>query len=112
MAARAASAASAAVVDPDDGVHRPAALGQLPGGDAHHRRAQAEGEGDLRQGAELAADGHHHVGGADHQQVAGLAQPGGHRHLDVGVGMAPVVAGKDADRSGPRPPGRPGTPPP
>ena len=66
-----------------------------------HRLAQAEGEGDLGQGAELAAHGHHHVGGADDEQVAGLAQPGGHGHVDVGVGLAAVVAGEDADRSRP-----------
>ena len=40
-----------------------------PGGQADHRGAGAEGEGDLGEGAEAAADGDHGVAGADQEEV-------------------------------------------
>ena len=97
---RAASAASAGVDARTMGSSasasapalRPAAPAELPRVDADDGLAEAQGEGDLRQGAELAVDGDHGVGGADDEQVPALAHAGGHRHVDVGVRVGAVVA--------------------
>ncbi len=75
----------------------PAAAGQLPGVEAHDGDPRLQGQGDLRQRAELSRYGHHRVGGADHEGVAGLPQPGGDGHGDVRVGVGPVGPGEDPD---------------
>ena len=87
---------------------------ELPGAEPDHALAGLQRERDLGQGAEPAADRDERVGGAHDQRVAGLAQAGGDRHVDVVVGGGAVEPGQDPERGrrrlawrrGRRPPSR------
>jgi hypothetical protein len=74
---------------------------QGPGGEADHRGAGPQGEGDLGEGAEPASDGDQSVAGTDQEQVAALAHAGGDRDAEVGVAAGAVEPGKEADRGAP-----------
>ena len=76
---------------------------QAPAGEQHHRPPDHPREADLRQGAPLAADRHDHVGGGDHREVAGVAEPGRDRHVGP-LGCPPRGRCRGA---GPRPCRRP-----
>ena len=63
----------------------------------HHRAADLGGQADLGERAVAAADRDDGVAGADHGQVAGVADAGGDDVVEVGIGRGAVVPGKDAD---------------
>src|SRR6266571_1234955 len=79
-------------------VHRVAAERHAPGREPDDGKAHSEGERDLREGSESAADRHQGVARANQQDVAALAERGGQSDAEVWVAGGTVASREQADR--------------
>src|SRR6266568_52505 len=79
-------------------VHRVAAERHAPGREPDDGKAHTEGERDLREGSESAADRHQGVARANQQDVAALAERGGQSDAEVWVAGGTVASREQADR--------------